>query len=415
MPLAPTSVDEIDFWDLDMFEFGDPHAAWTLLRAEAPVWWHERPGGESFWSITRYAGGRAVLIDPVTFSSQRHGIALRTEAVLDQATPAAQLGFDPMIHTDPPRHAPLRKIVAPRFTPRSIAQLEDLVRAQARSCLDEAAEKRDIDFVTDVAHRIPAAVTFALLGVPEHDWDHLAELEHRTVTSTDPEFADGVDAVTSAAAAGLELFTYFTALIADRQRHLGDDLLSTYLRGRLEGEPLPAPQIAAEAGLLLAGGLDTTRAAASAGAMVPLVERPAQMQDLRDDPGLLPVAVEEFVRWSSPVMSEARTTTTDTQLDGHTFRAGDRVVVWGASCNRDETMFTEPFQYDVRRAPNRHLGFAYGEHFCLGAHLARLTLRIELEELLARFADFELTGEPVRVRSNFVGGLKHLPLRVHPS
>ena len=170
----------------------------------------------------------------------------------------------------------------------------------------------------------------------------------------------------------------------------------------------------AEAGLILAGGLDTTRAAASAGAMLPLLERPDQLQALMDDPGLLPVAVEEFVRWASPIVSESRTVTRDTTLAGHSLSEGDRVVVWGPSCNRDEAWFDEPYRYDIRRQPNRHLGFSYGEHFCLGAHLARMTLRVEFEELFARCKKIELIGEPARVRSNFVGGLKHLPVRLTP-
>ena len=415
MTRTPTSLGEIDFWDLDLFEHGDPHAAWSRLRIEAPVWWHDRPGGEPFWSVTRYADGRAVLGDARTFSSQQHGIALRSAAVLESSSPVTASGFSPMIHTDPPRHAPLRRIVSPRFTPRSITELEEMVRAEARRVLDEAVLARDVDFVTDVAHRIPAAVTFRLLDVPEADWERLAELEHRTVTSSDPEFTGGVDAAESAAAAGIELYGYFSALISDRQQHLGDDLLSTFLRARLDGEALEHAQVAAEAGLLLAGGLDTTRAAASAGAVVPLVDDPEQLSALRGDPGLLPVAVEEFVRWASPITSEARTATVDTTIAGQRIRAGERVVVWGASCNRDEAVFDEPFRYDIRRTPNRHLGFAYGEHFCLGAHLARLVLRVEFEELFARVATLELTGPPVRVRSNFVGGLKHLPVHLTPA
>jgi cytochrome P450 len=172
--------------------------------------------------------------------------------------------------------------------------------------------------------------------------------------------------------------------------------------------------VVADAGLLLAGGLDTTRAAASAGAMLPLLERPDELAALQDDIGLVPTAVEEFVRWASPVMSVARTATDDTEISGHAIRRGDRVCIWTASCNRDDEHFADPFRYDVRRSPNRHLSFTHGEHFCLGAHLARLTLRVEFEALMGRFSRFELAGEPRRVRSNFVGGLKHLPLRLTP-
>jgi cholest-4-en-3-one 26-monooxygenase len=413
-PLHRPDLDHVDFWDLDLFEHGDPHAVWTHLRAVAPVWWHDRPGGEPFWSVTRMEHARAVFGDARRLSSQRAGIMLRSAAALEAGDPAAAHGIQPMIHTDPPRHQPLRKVVSSRFTPRSIAQLEATIRSYARSCMAEAAERREVDFVTDIAHRIPAFVTFWLLDIPEERWDRLAELEHRTVTRDDPEFAHGADPAASAAEASAEIYGYFAELVLARREDLGDDILSDFLRGHIDGEPMPWPQVIAEAGLLLAGGLDTTRAAASAGAMLPLLQHPDQLAALRDDLGLLPTAVEEFVRWASPITSESRTATEDLELGGQLVREGDRVVVWGPSCNRDESVFDEPFRYDIRRTPNRHIGFAYGEHFCLGSHLARLILRVEFEELFARFRDIELAGEPRKVRSNFVGGLKHLPVRLTP-
>jgi cytochrome P450 len=413
MALVPTSLDEIDFWDLDMFEFGDAHAAWTLLREQAPVWWHDRDGGEQFWSLTRYDDCRAVHADPVVFSSERDGIVIRTNAQL-QNDYARSLGFKPMIHTDPPRHAPLRKVISHNFTPRAIAQLEEQIRGYATRCLDEAADRRDVDFVVDIAHRIPAAIAFALMGVPEEKWDRLAELEHMTVTSSDPEFTHGQAAPEAAAAASMELWGYWAELIQQRMREPGDDLLSQFLVADVQGEKLRWEQVVAEAGLLLAGGLDTTRAAASAGGMLPLLERPAQLRDLQADASLLATAVDEFVRWASPITSEARTVTRDTELGGQQLREGDRVVMWSPSCNRDETHFDDPFRFDIRRQSNRHLAFAYGEHYCLGVHLARLTLKVEFQELLRRFRSFELAGEPVRVRSNFVGGLKHLPVALTP-
>jgi cholest-4-en-3-one 26-monooxygenase len=413
MALVATSLDEIDFWDLDMFEFGDPHAAWKLLREQAPVWWHDREGGERFWSITRYDDCHAVHSDPTRFSSERDGIMIRTNEQL-QNDWAGSLGFKPMIHTDPPRHAPLRKAISHNFTPRAIARLEDQLRGYATKCLDEAADRREVDFVHDIAHRIPAAIAFALMGVPEERWDRLAELEHMTVTSSDPEFTHGKAAHEAAAAASMELFGYWAELIQHRMKEPADDLLSQLLAADVEGHRLPWEQVVAEAGLLLAGGLDTTRAAASAGGMLPLLERPDQLRDLQANPSLLPTAVEEFVRWASPITSEARTVMRDTELRGEQLREGDRVVMWSPSCNRDEAQFDEPFRFDIRRQSNRHLAFAYGEHYCLGVHLARLTLKVEFQELLRRFTSFELAGDPARVRSNFVGGLKHLPVVLTP-
>jgi cytochrome P450 len=413
MPRQPKTLDEIDYWDLDLFTQGDPQAAWNLQRDTEPIWWHDRPGGEPFWSLTRAEDGRAVFVDSHRFSSQRHGITPRNADMLER-DPLAGLGFQPMIHTDPPRHAPLRKLVSPRFTPRSIGELEAQVRDIARACMADAAEAGEVDFVTDIAHRTPAYITFALLDIPPEDWEHLAELEHRTVTSTDPEFAGGRNLRESTEEASAELRTYFATMILGRVENPGDDLLSEFLKGRIEGEKLPWMQVVAEAGLLLAGGLDTTRAAASAGAMLPLLSHHDQFRALAEDPSLLPVAIEEFLRWGSPITSEARTLTEDHVFQGQPMREGDRVVVWGAACNRDPGAFAAADQYDIRRQPNRHLAFAFGEHFCLGAHLARLVLRVEFEEFFARFSGVEQTGEAVRVRSNFLGGLKHLPVRLTP-
>jgi cytochrome P450 len=413
MALHPATLEEIDYWDLDMFTNGDPHGAWKLQRETQPIWWHDRPGGEPYWSITRAEDGRAVFVDPHRFSSERHGITPRSTDALER-DPLAGLGFHPMIHTDPPRHGPLRKLVSPRFTPRSISELEAQVRLIARACMDDAAEQRDVDFVTDVAHRTPAYITFALLDIPPEDWEHLAELEHRTVTSTDPEFAGGRDLRESTEEASAELRAYFAKMILGRVDNPGDDLLSVFLQGRIEGEKLPWMQVVAEAGLLLAGGLDTTRAAASAGAMLPLLSHGDQFRALAEDPSLLPVAIEEFLRWGSPVIAEARTVTEDLVFHGQAMHEGERVVVWGAACNRDPALFDAPETFDIGRQPNRHLSFAYGEHFCLGAHLARLVLRVEFEEFFARFSAVEQTGDAVRVRSNFLGGLKHLPVRLTP-
>lgn len=416
MTLQPTTLDEVDFWDLDMFVRGDPYAAWRILRDEAPVWWHDRPGGEPFWCVTRYDDARAVLGDPYRFSSAE-GIKVRTDEDIRRSALTPPGMAQPIIHTDPPRHRQVRKLISHRFTPRAIAELETQVRDYARRCLDQAVEKGEVDFVTDIAHRIPAAIALSLLGVPEEHWDRLAELEHIIVTSEDPEFTEGHNAspedhLATVIAAAIEIRGVFDQLVEQRLDDLGDDLLSEFLRGRIDDEQLSKDQVVAEAGLLLAGGLDTTRAAASAGGVVPLLAHPDQLDALRADPGLLPIAVEEFVRWATPVRSETRTVMEDTELRGQELKKGDRVVVWTASANRDDRVFPEPDRYDIRRQPNRHLGYAYGEHFCLGAHLARLTLVVEFSELLTRIKGFELAGEPVRVRSNFVGGLKHLPLRL---
>lgn len=410
--LEPRTLDEIDYWDLDMFVHGDPHAAWKLQREQAPIMWHDTPGGEAFWSVAGYDLVKAVYAEPVLFSSQADGIMLRTAEMLAMPTNELLVANPPLIHTDPPRHAPHRKVLSHNFTPQAIARLEDQLRGYAVECMDEAADKGEVDFVTEIAHRIPAAITFALMDIPRDRWDRLAQIEHLQVTRTETEFWEHEDK--SPDEVSMELYGYFYEVCSHRLEHPGDDLLSQVVHGEVEGEQLGVIQGVADAVLLLAGGLDTTRAAASAGAMVPLLAHRDQLDALMDDPGLLPGAIEEFVRWSSPITSEARTVTADTELGGQSLQAGDRLAVWSPSANRDAAHFPEPFRYDIRRSPNRHLGFAWGEHYCLGVHLARLTLRVEFEELFRRFRDFELTAEPRRVRSNFVGGLVSLPMRLTP-
>ena len=411
MALYPQSLDEIDFWDLDMFLYGDPHQAWSLLRREAPVWCHDRDGSEPFWCVTRYDDVHAVLADPVRFSS-RDSIVLTAVARPEGYNPPARAVID----TDPPRHAPLRKVTSHNFTPRAISRLEDQVRQFARACLDVVAEKQDVDFVTDVAHRVPAAIALSLLGVPEEDWDRLAVLEHIVLTPFDPEFIpDGTNREAAVYEALQELNAYFVALRERRRVKPGDDWLSQLLDGVVHGEPLNPEDVVAEATVLMEGGLDTTRNAASAGGMLPLLERPGELARLQADPALLTTAVDEFVRWASPVIHLARTVTTPTTIRDVDLNPGDRVVVFPPSANRDDAHFPEPFCYDITRKPNRHLGFGFGEHYCLGVHLARLTLKVEFEEIVTRFKTIELTGEPVRVRSNFLGGLKHLPVHMSPA
>ena len=287
---------------------------------------------------------------PELFSSERHGIVLRNADAMALAAAGVESSDGAQQADDSYRSA------APSTTAQAhlaqlhaarIARLEDQIRRYAISCLDEVAQKREVDFVSEVAHRIPAAIALSLMGVPEQDWDRLAELEHIAVTGTDPEFTHGKPSQEAQADAGMEMFGYFAQLVMKLREQPGDDLISQLLAGEMDGEPLPWEQVVAEAGLLLAGGLDTTRAAASAGAVLPLIENPDQWRALQDDPSLLDTAVDEFVRWASPITSEARTVTADTELHGVSLREGDRVAMWSPSCNRDEDVFDEPFRFDV--------------------------------------------------------------------
>jgi cytochrome P450 len=406
------SLDEVDLWDLARFARGDEHAMFDRLRREAPVWWHDRPGGEPFWAVTGYTEARTILCDPATFSSatERGGMFLRGPHASVAGLPEGVGG--PMIETDPPRHQPQRRVLSSTFTPRSVAMLEADVRAVTAACLDRVQEMGQFDFVTEVAHVIPSEVTLSILGVPQADWARLADLEHRALTSADPEYAAGDSGVATMDDALFALGLYFFELLSDKERTGGDDLLCHLLATPVEGQPRSVVDLVGEAILLVNGGLDTTRAAASAGGMLPLLQEPHRQRQLRENPDQLNRAVDEFVRWASPIRHVARTATADVTVGDTAIREGDRVGIWLGACNRDESVFADPAVFDVCRDPNPHIGFAFGQHFCLGAHLARLILRVEFEELLRRFSSIELAGEPQGVWSNFVGGLKHLPVAV---
>jgi cytochrome P450 len=358
--------------------------------------------------VTRYEDVHAVLADPFSFSS-RDGIVVGLKALPEEASWS-------VLNTDPPRHAALRNVITHNFTPRAISRPEDSVRRIASTCLNVVAEKQYVDFVSDVAHPIPAAIALSLLGVPEEDWGRLAELEHITVAIFDPDFVpEGQDREVAVKAALQELKAYFTALMDSRRANPGDDLISQLLEGVVEAEPLTSEYIVVEANKLMNGGLDTTRAAASAGGMLPLLERPDVLIRLQAEPALVHTAVEEFIRWASPITHVARTVRAPTVIRDVPLHGGGRVVIFPASANRDDAQFFEPFRYDITGVPDKHIGFGFGEHYCLGVQLARLTLRILFEEIVTRFKTVELTADPARFRSNFVGGLKRLPVHMVPA
>jgi cytochrome P450 len=287
-----------------------------------------------------------------------------------------------------------------------------LLRRVADDYLDEVADKKEVDFVTAIAHPIPAAIALSMLGVPKGDWDHLAKLEHITVHSLLGVEVGEPDVAVHEAMRDLNV--YFRAFADERRINPGDDLISQLVNGVVQGETLSRAYAAGEAQTIMNGGLDTTRAAASAGAMLPLLERPDELDRLRADPTMINTAVDEFIRWGSPIVHLARTVTAPTAFRNIDLHEGDRVVVFPPSANRDAAQFPEPFRYDITRRPNRHIAFGFGEHYCLGVHLARLTLKIMFEQVVTRFKTIEMIGEPARVRNNFLGGLEHLPVHMEP-
>jgi cholest-4-en-3-one 26-monooxygenase len=418
--MASQTLQEVNLLDLLAFEKGVPHHWFKVLRQEAPVYWHPDPEtGDGFWVLTKYHDLVQVSMDTQTFSSAQ-GITLATLEFF----PSQNLM---MITTDPPRHTRLRRLVSHGFTPKMISLLEPDVRRMAGQLLDHAIEKGECDFVTAVAAELPLMVIARFLGVPQEDRHQIFRWSNQILGAGDPEYG-GIDLQRPpeteeerqaliehfrqvVAGAAMEMAAYLQRLEEERLRAPKDDLVSIYLHAQVDGEKLSMLERHAQFVLLAVAGNETTRNAISGG-LLALLQHPDQLELLRQDPSLIPMAVEEILRYVSPVMYMRRTATKDAEIHGVTIKAGQRVTMWYVSANRDEEVFPEPDRFDVTRQPNDHVAFgAGGPHFCLGANLARLEIRVLLEELLARPYEVEVAGPVQRLRSNFINGIKHMPVR----
>jgi cytochrome P450 len=415
-----TGASGADLTDLDLWARGVPYAEFARLRREAPVAWQDEAApGSGFWSVTGYADIVAASRDTATFSSAR-GISF------EEPTDEDMLARRTIIDTDPPGHTKLRKIVSGSFTQRAVAVYAHFVEALTSRVLDEAlvSSGGPFDFVDAVAKEVPIRVLARVMGLPEASLDTFIDLGDRLIANTDPDVTDVVwgrddtDAYRRfpfRSPYGKQLWDLGREIIRDRLRHPGDDLLSTLLRAEVDGDRLSEVDLDNFFSILVIAGNETTRIAI-AHAVLAFCEHPAQWERLRADPGLLESAVEEVLRWSCPTHFMRRTAAADTTVGGQPIRAGDKVVLWYVSGNRDDAEFDSPDRFDVGRSPNRHLSFGRGgPHLCLGAHLARLEVRVVLAALARRVSAFELAGPPKRIRSNFTNGLRELPVRVRPA
>ncbi len=403
------TLDQIDLTDADFFLTGDPHQAWTIMRAQDPVHWDERRPGRGYWSLTRYNEARAVYLDAETFSNE-HGQILTFGD--EEWIGNRQM----MLLLDPPQHTRMRLIISKRFTPRAVAPEEAHVREIAAQVIDAVAAKGECDFVTDVAARIPTAIICEMMGVPRQDQDMMFEFGSMAIGANDPEYQVDGDRRKTGDAAQQGVFAYFVKLVEERRRNPGTDLVSALVHGRMDGRNLTDMEVLFNSFLLILGGQETTRNTLSGG-MLALIENPEQWERLdraKGDPALMRTTVEEFLRWTSPITHVMRTAMRDTEISGRRIRAGDKVVIWNASANRDEQVFADPFKFDIGRWPNEHLAFGYGEHFCLGAQLARLELRVIIGEVTRRMRDMRLSAPVQRLRSNSHAGIKHMPVRFTP-
>lgn len=412
---------DIDLLDRDRFTQDIPHDWFTYLRAQSPVYKHPEPDGPGFWVITKHADIITCNRDAAAFSSEqaRGGVVGLEEGGLGSETDEERAaressGGRMMLMMDPPDHTRYRKLVNRGFTPRMIGQLEPHIRDLTDDVLDKAVAKGgDIDFVVDIAAELPLEVIAELIGVPSEERHKIFDWSNRMVGSEDPEYQVSAEEVFNAQ---VEMFMYAQQLADKRRAEPTDDIITALLSGEVDGESLSDMDFNLFFMLLSVAGNETTRNAIAHG-MNAFLENPEQWDLLVGDPDThLPGAVEEILRWATPVMYFRRNATRDVELHGETIRAGDKISLWYISANRDEDVFADPFRFDITRDPNNHIAFGGGgPHFCLGAQLARLEIRMLFEEMAKRYPRIEALGAPDRLRSNFIGGIKHLPVALHAS
>jgi cholest-4-en-3-one 26-monooxygenase len=397
---------DIDLVDPDNWVPGVPHEAFRLLRQKAPVFWQDMPGSDrGFWAITKYDDVVAISKDAATFSSYR-GTALLRDLPKDDLEQTRTI----MLNMDPPQHSKYRKLVSQGFTPRMTNALEPRIRKATVEILDQVAQRGSCDFVREISAELPLIVIAELIGIPIEDRHKVFEWSNRLIGFDDPEFATTEE---DGKMAAMEIWLYANQLAEQRKKDPKDDLVSVLMTGEVDGEKLTEMEFDSFFLLLAVAGNETTRNLISGG-MLALIENPAERQKLLENPSLLNSAVEEMLRWVSPVSQFRRTATRDTQIRGQKIKENDKVVVYYQSANRDEDVFVDPYKFDVARSPNNHIAFGIGEHFCLGANLARLEIRVMFEEILRRLPDIELAGPVRRLRSNFINGIKEMPVKFTP-
>ena len=410
------ALSGVDLTDLDNFANGFPHELFAAHRREAPVYWHEptenTPDGEGFWSVATHAETLEVLRDPVIYSSVTGGSRPFGGTLLQDLAIAGQV----LNMMDDPRHSQIRRLVSSGLTPRMIGLVENDLRARTRRLLDAVVSGEAFDFVVDIAAELPMQMICILLGVPESE-------RHWLFEAIEPQFDFGGSRKASLSQlsveeAGSRMYAYGQELIASKRAEPTDDMLSVVANAtvddpREEGAVpgLSDLELYLFFSLLFSAGAETTRNAV-AGGMLALAENPDQFHALRTDLDLLPTAVEEMVRWTSPSPSKRRTATRNVTLGGQPIEVGQKVQIWEGSANRDGSVFERADEFDVARKPNPHLGFGQGVHYCLGANLARLELRVLFEELLSRFATAEVLKPVEWTRSNRHTGIRHLVVQL---
>ena len=407
MSRTVAEIAPVDLSDSRSFVAGVPHAWLAHLRRHDPVHWQDEPGGPGFWAVTRYADCVTVNRDYERFSSAAKG-TMPFELADDEI---AQQGLM-MLNMDPPLHTRYRRLVNKGFTPRMVRDLEASIHRSADAIIDQVIEQGEADFVTDLSAELPLQVIAELLGVPHDERHKMFEWSNRMVGSEDAEYQDQASEAMDAA---MELYAYAAELFAKKRAEPHGDLMSVLTGVEVDGEQLSELELELFFLLLTVAGNETTRNLMS-GAMHAFFEHPDQWQRLVANRELLPSAVEEMLRFVTPVMNFRRTAMCDVELSATAIAAGDKVVFFHASANRDEDVFTDPDSFDIARDPNPHIAFGGGgPHFCLGANLARMEIRVMFEHLLDRMPDIRAAGDAQRLQSRFINGVKHLPVAFTPS
>jgi len=408
------NLSEVNLNDLDVFERGCPHDMFDTLRREDPVHWHEEPGGPGYWAITKYEDLKHISRKPAQFSSEKRGVLLR------EPDPT-MLAFTQniLLMMDPPRHRDYRMLINKAFTPRMVENLRPHIRQMCREIVDAVIEKGECDFVEALAAPLPMLVICEMMGIPEEDRRHVYEVGNKMVGFDDPEYHEGetldmkIEEQDRGQQYSAEMFLYASKLYERAQTNPGDDLASALVQAELDGRRLTPEEFNFFFLLLLIAGNETTRTVTTNG-MISLLDNPGELAKLKNDLSLLDGAVEEILRFSPAVHSFRRTVIEKAVLHDRELDEGAKLILWYPSANRDEDVFAEPHRFDIRRSPNDHVAFGYGEHYCLGANLARMELQEIFRELVGRLDGLERTAEPRRLRSNFINGVKEMQVRFEP-
>lgn len=414
MNVATLPLDELDVITARLYgERGYPHDEWTRLRRESPVHWSKPPGYRPFWAVTKHADIIEVSSQPEKFKSAGRFILFPEAAEAGGPTLEEDPPLRMLVNMDPPEHRDYRKLVSAWFTPRAIARLETRLEEITREVFDDLAKDgswQECDFVRDVAALQPLRMITEMLGIAREHEQFVLKVTNENFGIEDPEFQREGDTREDRLAFLGEAFTFLSALMEERRKNPTDDLTTVLANATIRGEPAPTFELFSLYFLVMVAGHDTTRNAISGG-LLALMEHPEELEKLRRNPQLIETGADEIVRWTTPVNHFSRTATVDYTLRGQPIRKGDSVALFYASANRDEEIFPDPFMFRLDRDPNPHLGFGVGEHFCLGAHLARLDLKVFFRQFAERIEAIEFAGPVQRLHASFVGGPKHFPIR----